>query len=117
MCLKLAEVELVLNISTKGIRLGPGTTYESAPACPEHGVLINWHWHITRCWVLKVRTRTNSGPCGLVLGQHSEVTRSRGESQITHSGRFARCSSRSHGTGLVSVAPTWRGNVTPPGRS
>jgi len=23
MCLKLAEVELVLNISTKGIRLGP----------------------------------------------------------------------------------------------
>jgi len=43
MCLKLAEVELVLNISTKGIRLGSGTAYERTPACPEHGVLINWH--------------------------------------------------------------------------
>jgi len=38
MCLKLAEVELVLNISTKGIRLGSGTS-----AYPELGVLINWH--------------------------------------------------------------------------
>lgn len=33
MCLKLAEVELVLNISTKGIRLGSGIT-----ALPELGV-------------------------------------------------------------------------------
>jgi hypothetical protein len=38
MCLMLAEVELVLNISTKGIRLGSGTS-----AHPELGVLINWH--------------------------------------------------------------------------
>jgi hypothetical protein len=38
MCLMLAEVELVLNISTKGIRLGLDTS-----AHPEHGVLINWH--------------------------------------------------------------------------